>query len=128
MGITGGGHDFEDTVVDSKDGDIKGPTPQIVDDDLAFLAALVETVGQSSRGGLVDNTEDVETGDCTGILGGGTLSVVEVGGDGDDSVGDLFTQVCLGDLLHLLENHGADFFGGEGLGLSVRLLVVATRW
>ena len=30
---------------------------------------------------------------------------------GDHGVCDLFTQICLGDFLHLRQDHGADFFG-----------------
>ena len=80
---------------------------------------LVKTVSESGGGGLVDDTENVETSDSTGVLGGGTLSVVEVGWDGDDGVLDSLAKVALSDLLHLAENHGGDFFGGEGLVLAV---------
>jgi len=36
-------------------------------------------------------------------------------------VGDLLGEVGLGDLLHLAEDHGGDFFGGEGLFLALDL-------
>ena len=56
---------------------------------------LVGTAGDGRNSGLVDDTEDdtedVETSDGTGVLGGLTLCVVEVGGDGDDGVGDLLS-------------------------------------
>ena len=38
--------------------------------------------------------------------------------DGDDSVSDLLSEVSLGGLLHLDQNHGGDFFGGEDLLLT----------
>jgi hypothetical protein len=53
---------------------------------------------------LIDDTEDVESGNHTGVLGGLTLGVVEVGGDGDDSVLDVLAHVGLGSLLHLSED------------------------
>lgn len=55
-------------------------------------AALIEAqslaVGNSGRGGLVDDTEGVEASDHTGVLSGGTLGVVKVCGDGEDGLGE----------------------------------------
>lgn len=78
MGVTGGGEDLEDAVVDGKERHIESSTTEIVDDDLRLATLLVETVGDGGSGRFVDDTENLETGDGTGILGGLTLSVVEV--------------------------------------------------
>ena len=115
MCIASSGQDFEDTVVNGEEGNIKSSTTEIVDDDLGLLPPLVKAVGDGGGGGLVDNTEDLETGNGTGILGGLTLSVVEVGGDGDDGVGDLLAEVSLSGLVNLDQDHSGDFFGGEVL-------------
>src|SRR3569833_316424 len=87
----------------------------------AYLGDLVQAVSDSGGRGLVHNTEDVQAGDDTGILGGLPLDVVEVGRDGNDGVGDLLAQVALGHLLHLAQDHGADLLGGELLGLTAEL-------
>lgn len=78
MGVTSSGQDLEDTVVDGQEGDIEGTTTEIVDDDLRLAALLVETVRDGGGRGLVDDTEDLETGDRTGVLGRLALRVVEV--------------------------------------------------
>jgi len=132
VGITGSSVNLKDTLLDRKQRDIESTTTEIckmldcasfskdkssptVDDNLPLLRSLVKTVGKSGRSGLVDNTHNVETRDSSGILGSGTLSVVEVGGDSDDGVGDLLSEISLRDLFHLAENHGGDLFGGESL-------------
>ena len=120
VSVTSGGFDLEDTIFNGEDGDIKGSTAKIEDEDISLLSdLLVKTVGDSSGGGFVDDSEDVETSDGTGILGGLSLRVVEVSGDGDDSVGDVLSEVGLGGVSHLGEDHGGDFFGEEGLGLAL---------
>ena len=53
------------------------------------LVGLVETVGKGSSGRLVDDAHHLETSDGTGVLGRGTLGVVEVSRHGDDSTVDL---------------------------------------
>ena len=85
--------------------------------------------GGSSR--LVDNSHNVKTSNGTGILGGSTLSIVEVGWDSDDGRLDGLSEVGFGDFLHLDQNHGGDFLGLEFLGLTLVLdndgwLVVGT--
>lgn len=71
---------------------------------LAFL--LVEAVGDSSGSRLVDDTDDVQTGNCSRVLGCLALSVVEVGGHRDDGVLDILSKIGFSDFLHLDEDHG----------------------
>ena len=79
---------------------------------------------------LIDNPEDNETGDDAGILGGLTLSVVEVGRHGDDGVRHFLAEVRLGSLPHLVQDHRGDLLGCEqfrcvaDVYLDVRLLVL----
>ena len=121
--FNGGGLDFEDTLLNGKKGDIEGASTEIEDEDVALaLDLLVKTVGDGGSGGFVDDTENVETSDCTGILGSQTLGIVEVGrhtansvlyetGDinvhdlRDDCLLDGLAEFGLRDLLHLGQNH-----------------------
>ena len=111
-----GGLDLEDAVAQLEDGDVEGAAAQVVDGDLLVLL-LVQAVGQRGRGGLVDDALDVQAGDAAGVLGRLALGVVEVGGHGDDRLGDLLAQVRLGVRLELLEDHRADL--GRRVALAV---------
>lgn len=87
VSVTGSGLDLEDTLLDGQEGDIEGTTTQVEDKDVALtLGLLVKTVGDGSGSRLVDDTEDVEAGNETSVLGSLTLRVVEVCGNSDDSV------------------------------------------
>jgi hypothetical protein len=123
MSVTSGGKNLENALLDGEDGHIECTTTKIVDEDLALglVSDLVKTVSQSGRGGLVDDTENVETGDGASVLGGGTLSVVEVGGDGDDGVLDGLAEIALSNFLHLAQNHSRDLLGCESGLLLVDL-------
>jgi len=74
VSVTSGGLDGEDARVDGEEGNIEGTATEIEDEDGALLLLLVvarvETVGDGGSGGLVDDTEDLEAGNETGILGG----------------------------------------------------------
>lgn len=107
VSVTVGGLDLKDTVLNLKNGDIESTTTKIVDSNDAVLL-LLQTVSKSGRSGLVDDTEDVQTRDLTGILSSLTLRVVEVGGDGDDGVLDVLAKISFGGLLHLAENEATD--------------------
>lgn len=116
VSVTVGGLDLEDSLLDLKDGDIEGTTTQVVNSNHT-VALLLKTVGQSSSSRLVDNSEDVETRNLTGVLGGLTLRVVEIGRNSDDTVLDRLAQVVLSGLLHLLQD--------ETTNLSRRVLLTA---
>ena len=118
MGITSSGEHLKDTVIDSKDGHIKGTTTEIEDNDV-LLVLFVEAISDGSGGRLVDDTEDLETSDSASILGSLSLGIVEVSGHGDDGMLDVLTEVVLSDLLHLGEDHGGNFFGGELLEANI---------
>lgn len=122
VSVTSGSLDLEDALLDGEERHIEGTTAKIEDQDVALaLVLLVEAVGNGGSGGLVDDTENVEAGNETGVLGGLALRVVEVGGDGDNGVGDGVADVGLGRLPHLGEDHGRDLLGGELLGLALEL-------
>lgn len=85
VGISSSSLDGENTSGNRQKGDIEGTSTEIEDEDVTFRLGLggggVETVGDGGGGRLVDDTEYVETGNGTSVLGGETLRVVEVRGD-----------------------------------------------
>jgi len=120
MGVTVGGLNFEDTVLNGEEGDIEGTTTEIEDENgFLLLDLFVETVGNSSGGGLVNDSLNVESGNGSSILGGLSLGIVEVSGDSDDGVDARLTEVLLSDFLHLDKDHGGDLLSHEFLGLSL---------
>ena len=102
VSVTVGGLDLEHTAGDLKDGDIKGTAPEVINSDNAVI--LLETVGKGGGSGLVDHTHDVKTRDLTGVLGGLTLLVVEVGRDSNNGVLEGLANEGLSGLLHLSED------------------------
>lgn len=110
MSITSSSLDLEDTLLDIEERNIEGFSARVEDEDVALSDGLfVETANDGSGSGLVDDTENVETGHGTGVLGGLTLGVVEVCGNSDNNIVDSSTKLRHGDLLHLDENHGGIF-------------------
>jgi hypothetical protein len=122
MSVTCSRLDLEDTLLNGEERNIEGTTTEIEDEDVALAnGLLVKTIGNGGSGGLVDDSENVETCDETGILGSLTLRVVEVGRDGNNGVVDSLTEVRLSSLTHLGEDHGRDLLGGEVLLLALEL-------
>mmetsp|Transcript_13431 Transcript_13431/g.20742 ORF Transcript_13431/g.20742 Transcript_13431/m.20742 type:complete len:362 (+) Transcript_13431:1066-2151(+) len=121
VSVSGGGQHLEHTRVDGQDGNVKGSTSQIVNHNVLFLVFLIESVSDGGSSGLVDNSQHIQPGDGTSIFGGLTLSVVEVSRDGDDGGLDGLTNVRLGNILHLGEDHGGDLLRGKNLVLSLDL-------
>ena len=122
--VAGGSQNLDDAVVNVQNGHVEGAAAQVVDHDLLSLF-LVDAVSQSGGGGLVDDALDVKTCDLAGVLGGLTLSVGEVGGNGDDGLGDTLAQIGLCVCLQLLKDHGADLLRRVALAVDVHLVVGA---
>ena len=108
VGVAVGGFHFEDTVADFEHGDVEGSAPEVVHGDV-FFGLSVQAVRQRGGGGLVDDAEHFQTGDFAGVLGGLTLTVIEISGNGDHRLGDFFTEVGFRVLFQLLQNHRGNF-------------------
>ena len=119
VGVAVGGLDLEHAVADLEDRHVEGAAAEVEHEDRLVGALLVEAVGQGGRGGLVDDAQHLEAGDLARLLGGGALGVVEVGGDGDDGLGDGVAQVGLGVALQLLQDAGGDLLGRVLLAVDV---------
>jgi hypothetical protein len=122
MGVSVGGLNLEDTLVNAEEGHIKGTTTEIEDQDVAFTTSLlVKTVSNSSCGRLIDDAQNLQSRNRACVLGGLTLAVIEVRGHGDDGLLHSAVQVRLCDVLHLRKDHGGDFLRSESLGLALVL-------
>ena len=107
-GVAIGGLHFEDAVADFQHRDVEGAAAKVIDRDGAGLF-LVQAIGQRRGGGLVDDAKNFQARDLAGVLGRLALGVVEIGGNGDDGLGDLLAQMRFGGFLHLLQDEGGDF-------------------
>ena len=69
VSVAGCGLHFKDPVLYGEDRDVKGPAPKIEDEDVPLGPdLLVEAVCDGGSGGLVDDTEDIQTGDGASVL------------------------------------------------------------
>lgn len=67
---------------------------------------LGDTVAEGSGGGVVDETESIETSNVSRIDHGPTLDIGEPGGDTDGDIGDRQLELLGGDVLDLGQEHG----------------------
>ena len=107
MGVTVGGLNLEDTFIKREKGDIESTTTEIENEDVFNTFGLsIKTVGNGSSGWLIDDSKDIESRDRSSILGGLSLSIVEISWDSDDGRCHSLSEVGFGDFLHLNEDHG----------------------
>src|SRR5271170_828833 len=119
MGISCGGKNLKHTILNRKKRHIKCPPTKIKYHNLAFSFALVQSVGHGRSSRFIDDSQDIQSTNRSRIFCRLTLLVVEVSGDSDNRVSDLFTQVGFGDFFHFGEDHSRDFFGSEDFHFTV---------
>ena len=83
VGVASGGAHLElEAIADREDGHVEGTAPQVKDEHVPDGPRLDELpIGESRCGGLVQDTQDVQAGDYTGVFRCLSLRVVEVGRD-----------------------------------------------
>ncbi len=89
------------------------------------MVELVEPIGECGRRRLIDDLENVESGELTGRDRGRALGVVEISRHRDDSVRHGLVEISLRVHDQLLHDEGGEFFGGINLPaeFAVKLLL-----
>ena len=108
MRVAVGGLHLHHAFADFQNRDVECAASEVIDGN-GFVLLLVEPVSQSGRRRLIDDAENFQPRDSACILRRLPLAVVEVSRDGNHGLRNLFTQILLGGVFHLLENHGGDF-------------------
>lgn len=80
---------FKDAVAEFEDRDVECTAAEVKYEDLA-VAAFIEAISKSGCRRFVDDTENVETGDFTGVFRSLTLAVVKVSRNRDNGLGYFF--------------------------------------
>lgn len=79
MSVSSCGLDGENTTSDVEERNIKSSSTQIENEDVLLgLGLLVEAVGNGRGCGLVDDTEDIKTGNGSGVFCSQSLRVIKV--------------------------------------------------
>src|SRR5260370_8734944 len=85
VGVTVGGKNLENVAFGGgnqlEDGNVEGAAAEIVDGDFAALL-FVQAVGEGRSSWFVDEAENFEAGNFTGVFGGLALGVLEIIGNG----------------------------------------------
>ena len=96
-------HNLDDPFADGQNADVESAAAKIEDENRLVLE-LVHAVRQRSCGGLIDDPQDLQAGDPSGVLGRLPLCVVEMRRHRDHGFGDPFTKE-LASVLHQLAQH-----------------------
>jgi len=128
MSISWSTDDFKNTIIDSKDGNIESTTSQIEDKNVFFSFLFVKSVGNSCSGGLIEDSNNVETWDCSCIFGSLSLCVIEIGRDCNNCIFNLLSEISFCDFFHFCQNHCWYFFRCEHFGSNSFNIVYLNKW
>lgn len=122
MSISGSGFDFQKSILNAQQRDIESTTTQVEDQYISLsLDIFVQTVGNGCCSGLVDDSQYIQSGNDSGILGGLSLRVVEVGWYCNNSIFDSHSQIVFGSFFHFSQNHRRNLFWMKLLSFSLKV-------
>ncbi len=123
-GIAVRGQNFDNTVADLNDGNIKCTAAEVVHQDL-LLALIVEAIGQSGGSRLIDDTLYLKSGDLPGILRRLSLRIIEVRRNSNDSLIHFVAQIAFRIRFQLLEDHRGDLLRGVSFSINIDTVIRA---
>ena len=106
--VAASGQNFENAAGQTQNRNIESTAAQVVDRHQTF-GVLIQTVRHGSSGRFVEQTQHVQTGKLGRIFGRLTLSIVEVGRNGDHRANQFAAQGRFSTLTQDLENIGGHF-------------------
>ena len=121
MVVTAGGNHLDGAIVHIDDGHVEGTASEVIHEHGLLLGRL-HAVCDGGSSGLVDDTQHVESGNLSGLLGLHALLGAEIGWTGNHDIIHRFGIVAqvVGILHEFLQDEGRDFRGvtviGEGVG------------
>src|SRR5438552_19035384 len=101
MRITIGRLYFDDTFADLKNRNIERTPAEVINGD-SFILLLIKTVGERCRSGLIDDSENFEACNTSGVLCRLTLRIIKIGRHRDHGLVDLLSEIVLCRTLQLL--------------------------
>lgn len=90
MSVSSSSDNFEYTVIDSKDGNIKCTSTKIENNDI-LLFNLIKTISDSGGSRFIKNSYYIQTSDDTSIFGSLSLTIIEIGWDSDNNIIDVLS-------------------------------------
>ncbi len=93
-GVAVGQQHLEHPARQLENGQIESATAEVIDGIHAF-GCVVEAIGHRRRGGFIEQAQHVHAGKARCVLGGLALSVIEVGGHGDDCAAEFSPKAGL---------------------------------
>ena len=102
--ITVCGFNFKHAVADFQNRNIECTTTKVINNDCA-RSFFIHTISQSGCRRFVDNTQNFQSGNFTGVFGSLTLRIIEVSRNCNNSFFYFFTQIALGIFLNFLQNN-----------------------
>ena len=90
------GRDHVDVLaLNAHDRDVERSAAKVEDEDGLILVQFIKTIGERSGGRLVNDLQNIESGELAGGDGRSSFRVVEIRRNRDDRVGDLLLEILL---------------------------------